>query len=251
MATLGLRLYRRALATSRDFQTYWLDEAVDALEMAMASERRKHGVIAAAWLWIRAMADAVRPRGGDASGGSWLSGWSQDLCRAVRSLRRSPQYAGTVIVTLALAIGGVTAVFRLADPMLFRRLPFPHAERLYVVSVSGGRTFGFNQYPDYFRAERAGVFERMGTFYGPVIANLPEANDGAESVLGYAVTSGFLEMLGSPIQRGRAFAAEDYEHSAPEHGDLAAGTPVLITDGLWTLQFGRTSPRSTVCAAPM
>jgi putative ABC transport system permease protein len=237
MSTLSLRLYRRALAASGDFQAPWLEEAVSALHMAMTNERRRRGALAAAWLWIRAMADAIGLVGQSGDGGMWCA-WGQDLRQSIRGLNRSRQYAATVIVTLALAIGGVTAVFRLADPMLFRRLPFPHAERLYEVSVSGGGTFGFNQLPDYFRAERAGLFEHMGTLYGPVLGHLVAAGDETDDLLGYAVTSGFLEMLGSPIQRGRLFSPAEFDAAAPGHGALNSGTPVLITDGLWTAAFG-------------
>lgn len=239
MTNLSLRLYRRMLSTaSRDWQAVWLDEAVGALQMAMSHERQRRGVIAAAWLWLRAMADAVGLAGQGGSG-RLFGGWGDDVRQSIRGLRRSPQYAATVIVTLALAIGGVTAVFRLADPMIFRRLPFPHADRLVLAEVSGKGTLGLNQFPDYFRAERAGVFERMGSFYGPIITRLGGAGDDAGSALGYAVTSGFLETLGSPVQRGGVFTPEDYAMAMPGHGDLGPNTRVLITDALWTSQFGR------------
>jgi putative ABC transport system permease protein len=236
---LGLWLYHRALSiASHDFRVGFLGEAVDDLSRTLSHEQRTRGVGAACWLWMRAMADAVGAARGDRrrSGLSALAGWGQDLRQAMRGLIRSPQYALTVIGTLALAIGGVTAVFRLADPMLFRRLPFPNADRLCFVSVGGGDMWSRSS--DYFRAERAGVFEHMGTFYGPIVGTAASADDNGGLLVGYAVTSGFLDMLGMPIQRGRSFVANEYVAAATD-GHFAADSPVLITDGMWASQFAR------------
>src|SRR2546429_301319 len=47
-----------------------------------------------------------------------------------RSLRRSPAFAATAILTLALGIGGSTAIFSLIDAVLIRPLPYGSPERL-------------------------------------------------------------------------------------------------------------------------
>ena len=52
---------------------------------------------------------------------------------AVRVLRRTPAFTMTAIATLALVIGATTAVFSLADALLWRPLPYPEADRLAVV----------------------------------------------------------------------------------------------------------------------
>ena len=56
-----------------------------------------------------------------------------ELRYALRRLRTSPGFAVTAIVTLALAIGTTTAMVGVLDAVLFRRLPFPQADRLVVV----------------------------------------------------------------------------------------------------------------------
>jgi ABC-type proline/glycine betaine transport system permease subunit len=53
----------------------------------------------------------------------------QDLRYALRSLRRTPGFAVTAIVLVALGVGANTAAFSLADFVLVRPLPFPDAER--------------------------------------------------------------------------------------------------------------------------
>ena len=54
----------------------------------------------------------------------------QDLRYAVRQLRRSPGFSGVVIVTLALGIGGTTAVFSVLQAVLLAPLPYQEPGQL-------------------------------------------------------------------------------------------------------------------------
>jgi predicted permease len=52
-------------------------------------------------------------------------------CRyAARQLRRNPGFAGTVVLTFALAVGANTASFSLLNALLLKDLPYPHPERI-------------------------------------------------------------------------------------------------------------------------
>ena len=64
------------------------------------------------------------------------------LRSALRLLRRSPAFALTAIITLAVAIGANTAVFSLADAILLKPLPFPQPERLAAVISNQQSTRG-------------------------------------------------------------------------------------------------------------
>src|SRR5271170_2711173 len=57
-----------------------------------------------------------------------------DLKLAVRHLSKSPGFAATAILMLALAIGATTAIFSLVEGVLLRPLPFPDPSRLVVLS---------------------------------------------------------------------------------------------------------------------
>src|SRR5215471_4776129 len=71
-----------------------------------------------------------------------------ELLRAARSLHRSPGFSLVVILTLALGIGGNTAIVSVAHVMFFAPLPFPHSDRLMRIRATnigpGGEENAFN-----------------------------------------------------------------------------------------------------------
>ena len=54
----------------------------------------------------------------------------QDIRYAIRGFGRNPVFTLTLVVTLMLGIGATTAIFSIVDRILFRDLPYAHAERL-------------------------------------------------------------------------------------------------------------------------
>ena len=54
----------------------------------------------------------------------------QDFCFALRTLRKSPAFTAIALVTLALGIGVNTAMFSVADTVLWQSLPFPDASKI-------------------------------------------------------------------------------------------------------------------------
>ena len=86
----------------------------------------------------------------------WLEQLAQDGWYAVRILRRRPVYALLSVLTLALGIGGTTAVFGVANGVLLSPLPYAHERELGVFWMKTdwtheeylhirGRTPGFRQ----------------------------------------------------------------------------------------------------------
>jgi len=64
------------------------------------------------------------------NGISWLDGVTQDLRYAVRQFRRNPGFAAIVVATLALGIGGTTAVFSVVQAVLLAPLPYEQPGQL-------------------------------------------------------------------------------------------------------------------------
>ncbi|MGH7554547.1 MAG: ABC transporter permease, partial [Longimicrobiales bacterium] len=57
----------------------------------------------------------------------------RDFKYAIRSFSRSPLFTGVILLTLALGIGSVVAIFSVANAILFRALPFEDPEELAFV----------------------------------------------------------------------------------------------------------------------
>src|SRR5688572_19018121 len=81
----------------------------------------------------------------------------QDLVYAFRNLRKHRGYTFVVVFTLALAIGGSTAVFSVVNAVLIRSLPYPSQERLVMVWNRYGHMKSDRAHvspPDYFDRKR-------------------------------------------------------------------------------------------------
>lgn len=83
--------------------------------------------------------------------------WNEDIQHGLRRLRRSPGFAATALLTLALGIGATTAIFTLIYQVILRSMPVEHPEQLYKVGkdidccVDGGlqgdwRLFSYDLY---------------------------------------------------------------------------------------------------------
>ena len=161
-----------------------------------------------------------------------LETWIQDVRFALRLLRRSPAFAATATLSLAIGIGANTAIFSLASALLLRPLPgLADAGRLVDIGrTQGGRGFDTTNYPNYLDV-RARTTTLSGV-YAYRIEPMPMSlagQDGAERVYGFMVTGNYFDVLGTRAQVGRLFTdAED------QPGRNAV---VVLSDALWRRRF--------------
>ena len=81
-------------------------------------------------------------------------GFDRTSCFGVRMLRRQPGFTAVAIFALALGIGATTAIFSVVDAVLWRPLPYPHADRVMSLAEQRpreSRWFGPVAPADYLR----------------------------------------------------------------------------------------------------
>src|ERR1700758_5505934 len=95
-----------------------------------------------------------------------------DLRIALRQLRKSPGFAVTAVLTLALAIGANAIVFSVLNALVLRPLNVPHSDNLYMLERAFERGSTTSQsYPDYIDLrDRNRSFESLASYdiQGPV-----------------------------------------------------------------------------------
>ena len=173
----------------------------------------------------------IRERTRDVWGWRWLDDLARDVRHAVRSLRRSPGFAATVVLVLALGIGANTAMFGVVHGMLIRPLPYPDGERLVRVGKENPR---MPRGPVYLSAhmleqmqETAESFEQLAA-YGSYTFSW-RSPDGARP-WGAPVSPALLRLLGATPQLGRLFADDEARRGADG--------VVLLSHRAWTRRFG-------------
>jgi len=154
-----------------------------------------------------------------------------DLRYATRSLRQNPGFALVAIVTLALGIGGTTAIFSVLDPVLIRPLAYREPERLVSVSTYFPsvklETLASADYAQFERESH--VFESIAAYpHGLDTVNLVAAGTSVRASR-VKVTPSFLSTLGVPPLLGRGFVLQE---SRPEPANVA-----VLTYGLWVRAF--------------
>jgi predicted permease len=152
-----------------------------------------------------------------------------DLKYALRQLRKSPGFAMTAILTLAIGIGANAVVFSIVNALVLRPLALPHADQLFFFEREP-TGMPFHSYPDYrdFRDQNT-------TFSGMAAYRMTSAalsmGQSASPVYLYEASGNYFDVAGVQPFLGRFF------HSSDEHG---AGTipDLVLSYGYWQSHFG-------------
>ena len=155
---------------------------------------------------------------------------------AVRQLAKSPGFAAVALITLGLGIGACTAMFSIANAVLFRPLPFKDPERLvWIENVGKGGMSARTTRADTFKAwrEENTSFEAVAgyfAFYDFVRRQTLTGAGEPERLRGVGVSDNFLDVLGIRMAMGRNFTVEECRFNGP---------PVaILSHALWMRRFG-------------
>jgi putative ABC transport system permease protein len=155
---------------------------------------------------------------------------AQDLRFACRQLLKAPGFTLTVVLTLALGIGAVTAIFSLVEGILLRPLPFSEPDRLVLLGddlgSSPNKPVTAREIGTYSNATNA--FSALGGYIGASY----EVSGGAtpEQINAARFTAGVFPTLGVHPILGRVFTQQEEEARQP----LA-----VISYALWLDRYHR------------
>ena len=160
-----------------------------------------------------------------------------DLKFTFRRLRKSPGFAVTVLLTLAIGIGANTAVFSVLNSVLLRALPYPEPQELVSLHLNAPGAPGLAQFRSELRmsasmyltfAAHNRVFQSVGVWL-PGTASITGLAQ-PEQVNTAQISGGVLETLNVPAFTGQWLTAADQD----AHG---LGR-VMLSYGYWRRRFG-------------
>ncbi len=166
------------------------------------------------------------------SSAAFLETMWQDLRHSVRLMRKSPTFTSAAVLTLALGIGGNTAMFTVIRGVLLKPLHYRDPGRL--VQVTGDdqqnprdNTFTQRQFDEMRPAIHS--FSGLGVYLDMPENMTLSGNGEPEAIRGARVSANFLDILGVQPVAGRSFLPEEEKPGGPP--------VVMISSGLWRRRF--------------
>ena len=193
-----------------------------------ATEARRHALLRLGG------AEQVRQAHRERRGYVWIEQLLQDLRYGLRTLRRTPGFTVTAVLTLGLGIGACTAIFSLVNAVLIRSLPYGDPERLvYLFTPDPDLKIppevispAYGDFYDIMRQSHS--FERMSNFEQSIFS---VDERGTTQRIGAArVDEDFFSTLRSEPELGRTISAAD---NRPNGAKVA-----VISHALWIAMFG-------------
>jgi len=152
-----------------------------------------------------------------------------DVRYAIRQLKKSPGFAVTAVLTLALGIGANAVVFSVLNALILRPLNVPNARRLFTVE-RGTFLSPNHSYPDYVDLrERNRSFESLAAYNIPGPLAL-DTGANPSTMWPYETSGNYFDALGIQPYVGRFF------HASDEHGANSAPY-IVLSYAYWQSHF--------------
>jgi putative ABC transport system permease protein len=161
----------------------------------------------------------------DAVGVSFPETLLQDLRHSIRAMLRTPVFALTAVIVLALGIGATTAIFSVVDAVLLQPLAYRDSDRLVTILMNGDGPVSAGNYIDWRDQSRSFTAMSAAEAWSPNLTGI----DSPEHIPGLKVTQDLFPMLGIDPLLGRLFVpGEDKE---------GANREVILSYKLWQRRF--------------
>lgn len=159
-----------------------------------------------------------------------VRGCLEDIKYAGRQIRRTPTYAGFVVLVLALGIGTVTAMFTVLYAVLLKPLPFAGAGALYqpLEKTREGSEAAGVSYREY-RGWQEGTRATADVAFSRGGLNIVDGPAGAVLMTEVKASANLFAVLGAHPALGRGFSAEE---------SAGGAEVVVLSDALWRQEFG-------------
>jgi predicted permease len=157
----------------------------------------------------------------------------RDVKFGLKLLRKDRSFTVTAILTLAICMGGNTAIFTIVNSVLLRPLPVPESERILLMSnqypnAGVGRSNN-SGVPDYYdRLAGMNVYQEQAMFSNT--GQTIEIGGVQQRVRGMTATPSLFRLLRVPPLIGRSFTDEE--------GEAANAQKVILSYGLWQELYG-------------
>ncbi|HLH34882.1 MAG TPA: ABC transporter permease [Alloacidobacterium sp.] len=160
-----------------------------------------------------------------------------DLNHVCRRLGRSPGFAITVVLTLAIGIGANTAVFSVLNSVLIRPLSYPEPQQLVSLHLNAPGAPGLADFRDELRlsasmyltfAAHNRAFQSLGVWQPGTVSITGIAKP--EQVNAALVTDGVLQTFNVPAAAGQWLTAADQNPRGTQR--------VMLSYGYWQRRFG-------------
>lgn len=151
----------------------------------------------------------------------------QDVVYALRAFRRAPTFVATVVVTIGLGLGLMTAAFTVFDAYVLRPVAVRDPATLFAVVVKGRRGSDYLMTwaeTEAIRARRDLIEDEFA--YATLITRFR-----GEPAFGQLVTGNYFQMLGVPPAIGRTLVPSD---TRVPGGDAV----IVLSHAMWTARFG-------------
>ena len=159
------------------------------------------------------------------------TGW-QDLRYALRTFRRSPGFAATAVVSLAVGIAAATGLFSIVNAALLNPFPFADSNQLVKLGIADKRTTQnlFVTAPELAALQQSEVLD--GAFALNTWVMTVTGHDLSETVSAQHLSANGLDVLGVPPLLGRVF------HQADGPPGEQPQRVVVLTYRFWQRHFG-------------